>query len=51
VRTTAASQDTALGDWDSFLWQMPAQNWLAPANLPWDDWTGRMQDATISASL
>jgi hypothetical protein len=49
VGTGIAVQDNAPNDWDSFLWQIPAQNWLTPANLPWHDWSGRMQDTMMAA--
>jgi len=50
VNTGIVLQDNVPSDWDSFLWQVPAQNWLTPANLPWDDWSGRIQNAAMSAS-
>lgn len=28
--------------WDSLLWDVPLQNWLSPASLPWSDWSGNL---------
>jgi len=31
--------DMASQSWDSLLWDVPLQNWLTPATLPWSEWT------------
>jgi hypothetical protein len=29
-------------NWDALLWDVPLQNWLSPASLPWSDWSGML---------
>lgn len=49
--TQVAPGEDMTNNWDDFLWQIPTQNWLASANLPWDDWSDKIQDAMISGPL